>query len=150
MTDKKNLPDFGDVITSSKFAYGYYDTNREIVTVDGITTTHPVTSRVSEDERVAEAARSGKIPPVEITVEFGTFDLSRGEAKFVVEEAKEPEYGIGDAYKDDWHVRARRLYENGTYNPEGEIIQFSMSQGVHRKIGLNDVMIVGKMRMIFV
>lgn len=147
----KNLPNMGDIITSPKFAFGYYDDeDKKFITVDGTTTERPVTYFVGEDGRVALAAQSGKIPPKKRTVELGANDPSRATAKFVVETANMQggSHGFGDDYPDGWHVRARRLSEDGSYDPKGEVIRFYMSGGFTCVV--NDVKIVGKMQMRFV
>lgn len=152
----KNLPDVGDIITSSKFAYGYYEReNKKLITIDGRTTKHPVTFYVSEDERLALAAKSGKVPPKTRTVELGAHDVSRAKAKFVVEAANmqgggSTGHGPGDVYPDGWHVRARRLDNNGTYDPNGEVIQFYMSGCFTCMVEPKDVQVVGKMQLRFV
>ena len=150
----KNLPNVGDIIVSSKFAYGYYEgEDKKFIIIDGATTKHPVTSYISEDERVAAAAKSGKIPSKTRTVELGAHDPSRAEAKFVIEAANMEGggtgHGPGDVYPDDWHVKARRLNDDGTYNPNGEVIQFFMGGCFAYMIDLKDVQVVGKMQMRF-
>ncbi len=150
----KKLPNTGDVITSSKFAFGYYERKgKNLVTVDGETTKYPVEYYVSEDRRVAAAAKSGKVPPKTRTVELGAYDSSRAKAKFVVETARMQGGGIvspGDGYPDGWHVQARRLNDDGTYNPRGEVIQFYMSGCFTYMVEPKDVKVVGKMQMRFV
>ena len=151
----KNLPNVGDIITSPKFAYGYYGReDKQLITVDGTTTKHPVTFHVNEDERVAAAAKSGKVPSKTRIVELGAHDPSRAKAKFVVEVANiqggGTGHGSGDVYPDGWHVQARRLNDDGTYNPNGEIIRFYMSGCFTCMVKPKDVQVVGKMQMRFV
>lgn len=151
----KNLPDVGDIITSSKFAYGYYEReDKKLITIDGTTKKHPVTSYVNEDERVSLAAKSGKVPPKTRTVELGAYDVSRAKAKFVVEKANMQGggtgHGPGDVYPDGWHVVARRLNDNGTYDQNGELIQFYMSGCFICMVEPKNVRIVGKMQLRFV
>lgn len=145
----------GDVISSPKFAYGYYE-DREAqkpVAVDGKTIRHTVTYFVDEEERVAQSAKSGEILPKEIIEDQGAYDPSRATAKFVVEAANMQGGGSGngpgDDYPDGWHVRARRLNEDGSYNPKGEAIHFYMSGFFLGMVEPKDVQIVGKMQMRF-
>lgn len=153
-TKSENLPNVGDVITSLKFAFGYYDEDEKSITVDGATKKYPVMSYVSEDERVALAARSGKVSSKTRTVDLGAHDLSRATAKFVVEAANMQGGGTGhgpcDVYPDGWHVRARRLNKDGSYDPKGEVICFYMSGCFTCMIEPKDVQIVGKMQMRFI
>jgi len=114
----KNLPNVGDVITSPKFAFGYYgDEDKKFIKVDGATENRPVTFYVDEDERVDVAVESGKVPPKTRTVELGAYDSGRATAKFVVEKANMQGGGTGhgrDVYPDGWHVQARRLNKDGS------------------------------------
>jgi TnpA family transposase len=151
----KNLPKNGDVITSRKFAFGYYEDKKEnIVTIDGKTRKRPVISYMDEDARLAVAAKTGKIPPETITEELGAYDASRITAKFVVEEAKlqggGTAHGPGDIYPNGWYVRARRLNKDKSYNPKGEVICFYMSGCFTCIVELKDLQVIGKMRMKFV
>lgn len=150
----KYLPSVGDVITSQKFVYGYYENEeRKAVTIDGKTTERNVPCSISEDERVAIAAKTGEIPPKKRIMELGAHDPSRASAKFVVESAKMEGGGGGhggETYPDGWHVRARRLNEDGTYNPNGEAIRFYMTSGFTCLVEPEHVQIVGEMQMQFV
>lgn len=143
---KEQMPRIGDIIISPKFAYGYYD-GENVIAVDGETKKHSDTSRISEDERVEIAAKTGKISPRTRIIELGAFDESRASAKFVVESAKMQGGDTGrDEYPDGWHVRARRLNKDDSYNPDGELIQFYMSGCFTYMIEPKDVEIVGKMK----
>lgn len=152
----KNLPNVGDVITSPNFAYGYYeDAERKFVVVDGRTKTRPVMSHVGEDERVAAAAESGTAPPKMRTTELSAYDPSRSTAKFIVEAAAmegggSGGHGPGDDYPDGWHVKARRLNQDGSYDPDGEVIGFYMTGHFNCMINPKEVQVVGKMQMRFV
>ncbi|MCK4799700.1 hypothetical protein KAS31_01865 [Candidatus Parcubacteria bacterium] len=146
---KEQMPQTGDVIVSPKFAYGYYksEEDKNIIIVDGKTIEHPVTSRIGEDERVKIAAETGKAPPRNKITELGAYDHSRASAKFVVESAKMQGGDTGrDAYPDGWHVKARRLAENDSYDPNGELIKFYMSGCFTYMVELEDVEIVSKMK----
>lgn len=151
---KDKLPQIGDIIASPKFAYGYYDgEDKKIVSIDGQTKKQPVTFTIGEDERVAEAARTGKIPPKTRRVDLGAYDKSRGGAKFVVENAALEGGGTGhgpfDVYPDGWHVTARRLKKDGTYDPSGECITFYMTGSFTIMVDSKDLRIVGKMERSF-
>jgi len=147
---KEQMPQTGDVIVSPKFAYGYYksEEDKNTIIVDGKTIEHPVTSRIGEDERVKIAAETGKAPPRNKVTQLGAYDHSRASAKFVVESAKMDggDTGGRDDYPDGWHVKARRLGENGSYDPDGKMIQFYMSGSFTYMVELEDVEIVGKMK----
>lgn len=155
MTKSKEFPKVGDVITSKKFAYGYrYDETGDLVYVDGRTKKQPITEYISEEKRVALAAKTGKIPPKTRTYDRGAYDKSRASALFVVEKAdlKSGGYGHGihDAYPDGWCVRARRLKDNGTYNPTGEVIEFYTSGCFNNQLDPKDIKVIKKMKMGFI
>jgi len=151
----KDLPNIGDIITSEKFAFGYYEgEDKGLITIDGTTTKRLVTFYVKEEERVTTAAKSGKVPPKTRTENLGAYDQGRGKSKFVVESANMQGggtgHGPGDTYPDGWHVQARRLDENGTYDPNGEVICFYMSGCFTCMVDPINVKVVGKMQMRFV
>ena len=151
---KKKLPNLGDVISSAKFAFGYHPysgqrRNKKIILVDGKTEKYPIEMTVSEESRLRTTAKIGKIPPRTVTLELGAHDPSRATAKFVVEKANMEGggtgHGAGDVYPDGWHVEARRLNEDGTYNPKGEVILFYMSGCFTNTVEMKDIQIVSKM-----
>jgi len=119
---EKDFLEVGDVIKSRKFAFGDSDEEdneeEKIIFVDGET---------KED-----------------------YDQSRGQAKFVVEEAQMEGGGTGmgpgDVYPDGWAVYARRLHDDGTYDPKGEVIMFYMSGCFNNMVYMEDIEIVGKMK----
>jgi len=78
-------------------------------------------------------------------VEF--IDETLADAEFVVEETKSKGGGIGhgphDIYPNGWHVTARKLSKDGSYNPDGEVIKFYQSGAFSNKI--SEVEVVGKM-----
>jgi hypothetical protein len=145
----------GDIIISVKFAFGQYNCfdadNKKVILVDGHTINQSTGFSLSEEERLDITAKTGKIPPKESTVEVGAYDPSRGIARFVVEEAC---FVKGDAIYDsgDWSIQARRLNDDGTYNPDGELIAFSILSYDHSsyKINPGDIRIIGKMKRIFI
>ena len=60
-----------------------------------------------------------------------TLDLSYLKGSYVVEYARSEGGGTGhgphDVYPDGWHIKARKLFDDGTYNPNGEEIDFYQS-----------------------
>ncbi|MDO8558991.1 MAG: hypothetical protein Q7R84_01540 [bacterium] len=152
---KKNLPNVGDVIMSPRFAYGYRDgEHNKIIAVDGKTMKHPVTYYLSEDERVNLARKTGVFPPRKKTIDLSACDPSRTTAKFIVETARMQGGGTGhgpnDIYPDGWHIQARRLNKDGSYDPNGEVIHFYMSGCFTNIVEPKDIKVVGKMQMMFI
>ena len=59
-----------------------------------------------------------------------TLDLSYLKGRYVVEHARSQGgtgHGSHDSYPDGWHIRARKLNEDGSYNPTGVEIAFYQS-----------------------
>jgi hypothetical protein len=71
--------------------------------------------------------------------------------KWVVEDAKMTGGGYchNDYYPDAWHVTARRLNEDGTYNPNGDSVGFTQDTNCYSNVIIG-VEKVGKMKRIFV
>ena len=108
----------GDVIVSREFARGQLSADGKYIMINGTRKTRTVT--MSEEDRVREAARTGKVPPKKRTVELTRTDRGRGEAQFVVEEIRDvPGWGTSR------YIIARRLTETGKYDPQGELIRFT-------------------------
>lgn len=70
-----------------------------------------------------------------------TLDLSYLKGKYVVEyaamEGGGTAHGPHDRYPDGWHIRARKLNADGSYDPHGVEIRFYQSGAftvVHKKI----------------
>lgn len=148
-----SLPQIGDVITSKDFAFGSWNYSlRSLIRVDGKTTSHPVTSGISEEARMVAAAVTGEISPKEVVIDYGAHDPSRGLAEFVVERAELEGGSTGggmsghDDYPDEWHVTARRL-NNGAYDPNGELIDFEVNNS---RIPNSHIQVVRKMKRVFV
>jgi hypothetical protein len=144
------LPQVDDIISSPKFAYGYRDSGKTCICVDGTTTVRPVGRYMDEEDRVALAAKTGKIPPKYIQEETGLYDSTRGQARFIVETARsQGGGGCGQndpiPYPDGWYVLARRLNDDGTFNPAGEVIAFYMTGNFTCMVKPEDVKIVGEM-----
>lgn len=147
------LAQVGDVITSPKFALGYYmEEDRALIAVDGTTKHYHVEHDLDEEERVALAAKTGSVPPKTRTVDHGAYDLSRATARFVVEAANNQGGGMdrSSVVSDGWHVRARRLSGDGSYDPKGEVICFYQTGGFTNKVEPEDVVVVSTMQMRFV
>ena len=76
-----------------------------------------------------------------------TLDLSYLKGRYVVEHARSQGGGTGhgshDIYPDGWHIRARKLNEDGSYNPTGVEIEFYQS-GAFTVVN-EDVPVVGKL-----
>ena len=151
---KTNKANLGDIIMSEKFAFGYYDSQKnpkgywvpkkDVITVDGKTREYPVrfTKPGTEWDQKYEKE----------TVEHGAYDESRKLAQFVVESAQMElggtGHGLGDTFPDGWYVQARRLNEDGSYNSNGELIKFYQS-GCSTCL-IPEVELVGRMKRIFV
>lgn len=152
----QTLPVVGDIISSPEFAYGRhdYDLKNPAITIGGNSKTHIVTHTHSEDERIAHAAKHGTVLPKFYDIDHGAYDPSRGTAMFVVERAEmeggsSGSIGRYDEYPDELHITARRLFDSGLYNPEGELIEFYYPHGCHNN-SVNDLTIHGHMRRVFI
>lgn len=139
------LPKKGDVIMSSKFAFGYYeyyapdDKKKVIITIDGKTRTYSVSRPASENERMTVALKNRKISSGEIIIELGAYDPSRADAKFIVQIARDENYS---ADHRPYYVRARRLKEDDKEDPNGEVIHFYMSGNFACTVLPEDVQII--------
>lgn len=152
--EKRNLPNVGDVITSTKFALGYYDDkNKKIIIVDGNIKTYPRRFSSNKDVWAVFATKSGKIPNNVRTEELCAYDPSRATARFVVEVAEIRGGSTGhwsdEIYPDGWCIIARRLRKNGNYNPKGETVGFYMTGCFPCMVAPRDVKIIGKKKMRF-
>lgn len=144
-------PMIGDIITSEKFAFGYkFHQDDKTITIDGKTTQHPIEITIGEDERVALAASTGKIPPKTKTIDLGGHDPSRATAKFVVISARMQGGSSKQNHPDGWYVLASRLDADGNYSSEGETIEFYTSGFFTCKVAEEDIQLTGKMEMSFV
>lgn len=77
-----------------------------------------------------------------------TLDLGYLKGRYVVEHARSQgggtAHGPHDIYPDGWHIRARKLNDDGSYNPLGIEIEFYQS-GAFTVVN-KDVLVVGKLR----
>jgi hypothetical protein len=85
-----------------------------------------------------------------------SYDLSRNEAKFLVEHAGlgggGSGHGVNDVYPDGWELSLRRLDADGSYSPESETIHcYENNTGCFiQEIYITKYTIVGKMAKTFV
>ena len=141
MTTTTDHAEIGDVIKSDTFTCGEYQTEwvKGCLT---LLTTAPIRVGGSSNPRIVnftEKQTQGdwkrEIPR---TLDTQAFDLTRKDAEFLVEDAR-LQGGSGpharDVYPDGWHVTARRLNDDGSYNPDGEVIQFYQSGCFTHTIG---------------
>lgn len=105
---------------------------RNIIQVDGRTTSQPLYCFIDNEARDVAIAVTGDIPPERVALEMATYDESRGSAEFVVVYAVFEGGGIShnmsgglEEWPNAWHILARRLKE-GKYDPKGELIEFYM------------------------
>jgi hypothetical protein len=155
MATKTGHANIGDIIRSEKFAYGMYGytwnpfeefaQSESVIEVDGKTEEYPVKCR--------KPGTPWDAPSEYIAVDRAAYDPSRGKAQFVVEKADMQGGGramFNDYYPDGWHVTARRLNDDRSYNPKGEIIQFYQSGcfttniGEVELVGMKDEISAGK------
>lgn len=77
-----------------------------------------------------------------------TLDLSYLRGRYVVVHARSQGGGTGhgshDIYPDGWHIQARKLNDDGSYNPLGIEIEFYQSGSF--TVVNKDVPVVGKLR----
>lgn len=159
---KEKLPRIGDIIRSSKFTYGEYNSEfhkGKLVAIEPILIDdteekqHPVSysHKLTDKERVEKYRRTGKLPREyeERVVDLSAYDETRGLAKFVVEQA-EMDGGTGpdvrDPYPDGWHVKAIRLKVDGSYNKKGEVIEFYVTGCFRHTVEVKDIEILGTMK----
>ena len=157
----RGLPQVGDIIRSIRFVYGERDLfgrNKRIKV--GRDEPQYIVSRYPTDEEVmAYIKKNNQMLPSGAWIEedYGSPDLTRAKAEYVVFETKRQGGGAGmgvvfghnDVYPDGWHVVAKRLDEGRRWNPDGEEIEFYMTGSFINIIPPNKVLIVGKMNMSF-
>ncbi|KKT82672.1 MAG: hypothetical protein UW80_C0033G0017, partial [Microgenomates group bacterium GW2011_GWC1_44_9] len=121
-------PIVGDVIVSIEFIFATIGTT----SLDGITVPclYPhherhlmVSEIIPENERIASLKAGHGDPGKYKTLDLGRYDLSRGQAEFVVEHAAWEGYDNSprDGQPNSWHIIARRLFRNGLYDRKGEL-----------------------------
>jgi len=125
----------GDVVMCRLFVFGQHEFEKDnklskeirISPSEGIN--HWVTVFVDDNERLLIAAKTGTVPPETRNINTTAYDQTRGLAKFVVIEANDDGggYAQGERMPSGCLVKARRLKENGDYDPQGELISFYTS-----------------------
>jgi len=140
--EKIESPVVGDIIRSKAFAYGKH----EIVKIKGVIYLNlsefkPLGSTPHEDPHIMCGVHgfNGEIAPY-------SYLPDRRKALWIVIDAHADKESYNGDYWPIWRVKARRLNEDNTYNPEGEMVVFR----IFDKIALNDafsyqdIEIVGK------
>ena len=153
-TYKTNKANIGDIINSEKFAFGYYDgaydsrgymhpDKNKAITIDGKTENYPMGYYNSKNRSWDREV---------LSVDLGAYNKSRAKANFVVEKTAMTGGGTGhgpnDVYPNGWHIVARRLSKDNSYNPLGELITFYQSGCFTCMV--EEVNVVGKMQPMFV
>ena len=148
------LPQVGDVIQSIRFVYGErsFDANNKLITVGRDTPEYIVTRHLTDDEIEEITIRTKKMPTGKdqwVDEDYGSVDLSRAKAEYVVIKSQMQGGGTGhgphDVYPDGWYVTAQRLDTGRKWNPDGEIIGFYMTGCFINMIPPERVRVVGKM-----
>lgn len=78
--------------------------------------------------------------------------IPRKKGKWVVEKAEMSGGGtamFNDRYPDAWHVSARRLNDNDTYNPDRRLFNFTQHTNCYNSV-IDGVEKVGKMKKTYV
>lgn len=144
-------PEVDDVIVSKDFAFGYRHFGiPNYIFVDGQTTSLIASTSLSEDERISIAAKTGSIPEKSADVDYGAYDESRGTAEFVVEHAAMEGGDERNSIPDSWHIVARRLNKDGSYNKDGEVIDFYTVDYHSTNVPLENITIKRKMKKAYV
>ncbi len=150
---KSRLPEVGDVIVSKKFIYGEknFDLDDKRIRVGRDAPKYIVREHLTDEEIVEIVLKTKKMPKGEalwIGRDYGSVDLTRAKAEYVVIEAKMQGGGTGhgphDVYPDGWYVVAKRLDKRRKWNPRGEEITFYMTGCFINLIPPEEVSIVGK------
>lgn len=146
---EERFPVVGDIITSENFTFGRLHSDCSVQIMPG-QSRHVETLRISEEERVKTAAKTGNILPKYFEVDVSANDESRMDAEFVVECALMDggDKGLGmtqaEVTPDGWHIKARRRSDDGSNNPEGEVVDFYLSGYFKNQLDPDDVSIIGK------
>lgn len=148
---KARLPQKGDIIVCKRFVYGYKNyVNPSLIEVGDSSPQHIIGRKMTDEETVAYVETHHKMPPDQyIDEDLGVPDKSRGTAKFVVIDGVMSGGGIAqgnDVYPDGWHITARRLNNQGSFDPKGEVIVFYMTGCFINMIPPEEVQILGHMQ----
>lgn len=151
---KSRLPKVGDVIVSKKFVYGEksFDHNDKRVRVGRDNPKYIVTERLTDEEIAKIVLKTKKMPKEKdlwIDRDYGSSDLTRANAEYVVIDAKMQGGGTGhgphDVFPDGWYVVAKRLKKGRKWDPKGEEITLYMTGCFTNLIPPEEISIVGKM-----
>jgi len=156
---KNDLPQVGDVIRSVKFIYGErsFDESNKQIRVGRDDPKYIVSEHLTDEEIVDIVLKTQKMPKggdLWIDRDYGSPDLTRAKAEYVVVEARMQGGGTGhgphDVFPDGWHVIAKRLKPGRKWDPGGEEITFYMTGCFTNLIPPNEILVVGKMKLGFV
>lgn len=148
---RTRLPQKGDIIVSKRFIYGYKNYSQPSIIEVGDNSPHHVIGRKMTDKEIVTYVETHhRMPPDRyIDEDLGVPDQSRGIAKFVVIDGVMSGGGTAqgnDVYPDGWHVLARRLNNQGLFDPKGEVIAFYMTGCFIGMIPPEEVQILGHMQ----
>ncbi len=137
------LVQIGDVVKSREFSFG--GTFRDGVLPVGFSREEHV-----RDELTGQWHNTGRLLP---SMDCRVQDESRAGAEYVVIRTNMQGgrfgYGPSEVYPPDgWNVRAQRLAADGTFDPQGEVIEFYQS-GAFTNMA-RDLEVVRKMKQTFV
>ncbi len=146
MPNNDGLPDVGDVITSSKFAFGQKSENGKFIKIINVSEC-PRYYVALEDPDGSRKEKSflGAVQGID------AFDKSREYAEFVVESARWADNPLTrgtTACAGRWYISARRLNQEGTDNTNDERIAFFMCGLLDENVlEVKDIKIIGKMQL---
>lgn len=156
---KNDLPQVGDVIRSVKFIYGErsFDKANKRIRVGRDDPKYIVSEHLTDEEIIDIVLKTKKMPKADalwIDRDYGSSDLTRAKAEYVVIEAKMQGGGTGhgphDVFPDGWCITAKRLKSGRKWDPNGEEITFYMTGCFINLITSNEILVVGKMKLGFV
>lgn len=145
--------DVGDVIRSPSFAYGVYFTKHtEGRKVDGKTFDGrlecydkvKIGRHTTKVHWALHEERDGWHRETSKLLDVNAHDPTRAEAQFVVTWAQ---HVLDGPNRATWTVEARRLNGNGSYSPDGELIEFVQGGCSHSLV--EDIEVVDKLQQTF-
>ena len=128
--DEPKLSHWGDIITSEAFEFGKLNEN-SVIEVFGIDRFQPVLDRTGNDNSRANSL---------YVVEGAGYERVKNISSY---DGDDPEFVM-----DGWRVRARRLAENGAYDPDGELIDFYETGSVMNKVFPEQIKTIGWMNLL--
>lgn len=84
--------------------------------------------------------------------EGDVIEIPRKDGKWIVERAEMSGGGVAmfnDTYPDAWHVWARKLHDDGTYNPDRRLFKFTQNTNCYNSV-IDGVEKVGQMKKTYV